>query len=54
MVSYDFLFYNSYFLTNRGLCDIDMDGRLSNNKFRLVMHLYDLVRTGEKLPNVLP
>lgn len=31
-----------------------MDGRLSSDEFVLAMHLCDLVRTGEKLPDVLP
>lgn len=30
-----------------------MDGRLSSDEFVLAMHLCDLVRAGEKLPDVL-
>ncbi len=36
------------------MSDIDADGRLSCDEFVLSMHLCDVVRTGEKLPDVLP
>lgn len=31
-----------------------MDGRLSCDEFVLAMHLCDIVRTGDKLPDILP
>lgn len=36
------------------LSDTDADGRLSCDEFILAMHLCDTVRTGDKLPDVLP
>lgn len=50
---YSFLMF-SLLIYYRGLSDIDMDGRLSCDEFVLAMHLCDLVRAGEKLPDVLP
>lgn len=38
----------------RALSDIDMDGRLSCDEFVLAMHLCDVVRAGDKLPEILP
>lgn len=33
---------------------MDVDGRLSCDEFVLAMHLCDMVRAGEKLPDALP
>ena len=38
----------------RALSDIDADGRLSCDEFVLAMHLCEVVRIGDKLPEVLP
>jgi len=38
----------------RGLSDLDVDGRLSCDEFVLAMHLCDIARSGEKVPDVLP
>ncbi|XP_031369761.1 intersectin-1 isoform X9 [Apis dorsata] len=36
------------------LADIDSDGRLSCDEFVLAMHLCDIAKIGEKIPNTLP
>lgn len=38
----------------RGLSDIDADGRLSCEEFILAMHLCDMARVGDKIPDSLP
>lgn len=38
----------------RALADIDSDGRLSCDEFVLAMHLCDIAKIGEKIPNTLP
>lgn len=45
---------DSMCLYNRGLSDVDKDGKLNCDEFCIAMHLIDLVKMGRTLPPTLP